>query len=64
LGIVDQVIGVDLAIAEKAKQIVLGFPRLSARDAIHAAVMQQHGIDEILSFDSGFDGLPGITRLS
>ena len=28
------------------------------------AVMELHGIDRILSFDTGFDGLPGITRLS
>jgi predicted nucleic acid-binding protein len=26
--------------------------------------MEQHGIDQILSFDSGFDGVPGIARLS
>jgi predicted nucleic acid-binding protein len=28
------------------------------------AVMEQQGIRQILSFDSGFDGFPGITRLS
>jgi predicted nucleic acid-binding protein len=26
--------------------------------------MQQHGIDRIMTFDSGFDVFPGITRLS
>jgi len=26
--------------------------------------MQRHGIERILSFDSGFDGLPGIVRVS
>jgi predicted nucleic acid-binding protein len=26
--------------------------------------MEQHGINRILSFDSGFDGFPGIARLS
>jgi predicted nucleic acid-binding protein len=31
---------------------------------VHVAVMQYHGIERILSFDSGFDGFPGITRLS
>ncbi len=64
LGIVDQVLAVDRAIAERAKEIVLGNQRLSARDAVHLAVMEQHGIDRILSFDSGFDEFPGITRLS
>jgi len=43
---------------------VLAYDRLSARDAIHLAVMQQNGISQILTFDSGFDGFPGITRLS
>jgi predicted nucleic acid-binding protein len=64
LGVIDQVIAVDLAAVERAKQIVLGRRRLSARDAVHLAVMEQHGIEKILSFDSGFDGFPGVTRLS
>ena len=64
LGITDQIFSVDRAAAERAKEIVLGRPRLSARDALHRAIMQQHGIDRILSFDSGFDGYPGVTRLS
>jgi hypothetical protein len=64
LGIVDQVLAIDQAAAERAKEIVLARRGLSARDALHAAVMQQHGIERILSFDSGFDALPGVTRLS
>ena len=64
LGVVDQVLAVDLTVAERAKQIVLGYPRLSARDAVHLAIMEKNGIDQVLTFDSGFDGFPGITRLS
>ena len=64
LGIVDQVLAVDRPIVERAKEIVLGRRQLSARDAIHLAVMEHHGIEVILTFDSGFDGFPGITRLS
>jgi len=64
LGIVDQVIEVTRSAAERAKEIVLGHRALSARDAVHLAVMEQHGINRILSFDSGFDGFPGIVRLS
>ena len=64
IGIVDQVLAVDRSIAERAKQIVLGYRQLSARDAVHIAVMEQHGIEQIMTFDSGFDGFPGITRLS
>lgn len=64
LGVVDGVLDVSRAAAERAKEIVLGHRRMSARDAIHLAVMEQHGISRILSFDSGFDGFPGVTRLS
>jgi predicted nucleic acid-binding protein len=64
LGIVDQVLAVDRAVVERAKEIVLGHRQLSARDAVHAAVMEHHGIESVMTFDSGFDGFPGITRMS
>ena len=64
LGVVDEVFSVDQAAAERAKQIVLGHMTLSARDAVHLATMQIHGVKRILSFDRGFDGFPGMIRLS
>jgi len=64
LGVVDQVMPIDAAAVQRAKAIVLGSQRLSARDALHLAVMEQNSIARILSFDGGFDGYPGITRLS
>jgi uncharacterized protein len=64
LGVADQVLPVDRSVAERAKGIVLGRRHMSARDAVHLAIMEQHGIEQILTFDSGFDGFPGITRLS
>lgn len=64
LGITDQVLAVDRATAERAKEIVMGHRQVSARDAVHLAVLEQHGIERILSFDSGLDGFPGVTRLS
>lgn len=63
LGIVDQVLPVDLQATSRAKEIVLGSLDLSARDAIHLAIMEIHKIDQILSFDSGFDRVPGINRV-
>jgi predicted nucleic acid-binding protein len=51
LNVVDELLPVDLAVTERAKQIVLGYRRLSARNAVHLTVMEQHGIDQILSFD-------------
>ena len=64
LALVDEVLPIDLGILERAKQIVFGYRGLGSRDAVHLAVMQQHGITQILSFDSGFDRVPGITRIS
>ncbi len=63
LGVADEVLPIDRAVMERAKEIVLSYRRLSARDAVHLSVMERHGIENILSFDSGFDSFPGITRL-
>lgn len=63
LGVVDEVLPVELADLERAKNLLLPSRRLSARDALHLAVMQRHGIPVIMSFDAGFDGLAGVRRL-
>jgi len=63
LEIVDEVLPVTLETISAAREIVIGHPDLTARDAVHLAVMREHGIDRILSFDRHFDGLPGVTRL-
>jgi len=62
-GIVDDVLAVEWADVLAAKALVHAHPRLSARDAVHAAVMQRRRITEILTFDSGFDEVTGIRRL-
>jgi predicted nucleic acid-binding protein len=64
LRVVDEVFAVDQTVAERAKQIVLGYRQLSARDAVHLAVMEKNGIQRILSFDAGFDTFPKIIRLA
>ena len=64
LAIVDEVLPITREATERAKQIVLEYRRLSARDALHVAVMEQNRVAAILSLDAGFDSLPGITRLS
>ena len=64
LGVVDEVFPIELRDAERAKDILLASPELSARDAIHVAVMQRHDVASVLTFDRGFDSVPGIKRLS
>jgi len=63
LGVVDEVLPIGRDTAELAKQLVLQYPTLSVRTAMHVAVMQLNQIDTALSFDVGFDRVPGITRL-
>ena len=63
LGIVDQVIPIEKADVLRAGEIVQNGPLLSARDALHIAVMQRHGIRSILSFDADFDHWPGLRRI-
>jgi predicted nucleic acid-binding protein len=64
LGVVDDVLPIERQDAERARDVLLARWRLSARDALHVAVMQRHGIDRIVSFDRGFDGVSGIVRLA
>jgi uncharacterized protein len=63
LGLVDEVFPIERRDAEAAKDILLRYTSLSARDAIHIAVMDRHGVDRIMSFDRGFDAHPGVERL-
>jgi predicted nucleic acid-binding protein len=60
--IVDQVFPIERTDVELARDIVLE-ARLYARDAIHVAVMRRRGVDRIMSFDRGFDQVPGIVRI-
>lgn len=63
LDLVDEVFAVTLEDVLRAKDVVLGKPRLSARDALHAAVMERHDVRRIMTFDTAFDDVPGVTRL-
>lgn len=46
-----------------AANLLQQHPALEPRDAIHAAVMLNHGITHLYSFDHHFDKIPGLTRL-
>ncbi len=64
LGIVDDVWAVDRRAVERAKTILLERESLSARDALHVALMEQNGVTRIASFDTGFDVVPGLERIT
>ena len=63
LGVVDAVLPIELADVQRARRH-LRTPAMSARDAIHIAVMRRHDIDRVMSFDQAFDLVPGLTRLT
>jgi predicted nucleic acid-binding protein len=49
--------------ADHATELFAGSERLSARDAVFAAIALRHDLNTILSADSDFDGLPDLRRL-
>ncbi len=64
LGLVDEVFPIEPENVQRAKTVLLGKYRLSARDAIHLAVMEQRGVQDILTFDQGFDRYPNVRRVT
>ena len=62
-GIIDVAYPIEIADVERARRLLSTTPELSARDALHVAVMQAHDVSRIMSFDRGFDGIPGLVRI-
>lgn len=54
---------VTLADTDRAKQMLCEVEGIGARDAIHAALMLNNGVETIATFDRAFDRVPGVTRL-
>lgn len=57
------VLPVTLADTDRARLLLASGAGVSVRDAIHAAVMLNNNVQEIATFDAGFDRLPDIRRL-
>jgi len=64
LNVVDQVYPVETRDVERAKTLLQGVTAISARDALHVAVMQRYDIARIMSFDAGFDRVSTLERMS
>ncbi|MEP7352695.1 MAG: type II toxin-antitoxin system VapC family toxin [Acidobacteriota bacterium] len=63
LDAVDEVFPIEEMDVLRANEILQLTKGLSARDALHIAVMERRGIKQILTFDAGFDRWPGLQRL-
>lgn len=57
------VLPVTLADTDRARSLIVAQPAVTVRDALHAAVMLNHDIIQIATFDDDFDRIPGIERL-
>lgn len=57
------ILNVTLADTDRARDLVCGGAGVSARDAVHAAVMLNHNVEWIATFDAGFDRVSGVRRL-
>jgi predicted nucleic acid-binding protein len=58
------VLPVTLADTDRARGLLLGVREASVRDSVHAAVMLNNDVTDIATFDTGFDAIPGVRRLT
>jgi len=63
LGLVDEVLRLESRDVLRAGEIARLSEPWSARDAVHIAIMERHGIRRIMSFDADFDRWPGLSRI-
>ncbi len=59
----DEILTFGMPEIRAARALLDSVDGLSARDALHVAVMRKAGASRILSFDRRFDDCPGIDRL-
>lgn len=60
----EQILPVTKADLDRAFDLLKSHPDIRSRDAVHAAVMLNHGLVRILSTDTHFDHIAGITRVA
>lgn len=63
-GIVDKTLTFGMAEIRSARAILESVQGISARDALHVAVMRAAGVSRILTYDRSFEACQGIERLS
>ena len=62
VAICPNIFAVTLADTNRARDLLTERRGVSARDAVHAAVMLNHGVEWIATFDAGFDRVMGVRR--
>ena len=61
--IADEILTFGMQEIRAARSIIDSVDGISARDALHVAIMRSSRVDRILSFDRGFDAFPELVRL-
>ena len=61
--VVVTVLPITAEVTDQARAIMDGHPRLTARDALHAAVCRIAGAEAICSDDADLDAIAGLRRL-
>ncbi|MDD9983518.1 MAG: type II toxin-antitoxin system VapC family toxin [Gammaproteobacteria bacterium] len=61
--IADEILTFGMREIRAAQSIIDAVDGVSARDALHVAIMRSSRIERILSFDRGFDAFPELDRL-
>ena len=62
--LVREVLPVTAQNVQRAGRLLMEIEALSARDALHAAVMEEHEIQILISLDADFDQVPFLRRLT
>lgn len=62
-GLFPQVLAITGAVMDYAKQLADEDPQISARDAVHAAVVEIYRLEGICTFDRDFDRIRGCRRV-
>lgn len=63
LGVVDDVFPIEQQDVEGARDVLLGHTGVSARDALHVAVMRRRDIARVMTFDRGFERFGWLERV-
>jgi len=57
------VLPVTAEVLDSARILMDAYPNLMARDGVHAAVVLEHQLDGLCSFDGDFDPVAGVERV-
>ncbi|HEX9726410.1 MAG TPA: type II toxin-antitoxin system VapC family toxin [Vicinamibacteria bacterium] len=62
-GLCDEVLPVSERTTARARELLIRYTKLSARDAIHIASMEEAGVQRLLSTDRDFDEVAEVRRV-